>query len=88
MTQKPESPKPNVIQPSNRAWRQRKMIKPREFRPFGKHDVTWGKKRLNTDHITCHKCEVPWKEGEPVHKQRHFFYHMICWLQAYLDVED
>ena len=59
-----------------------------EFRLFGKGDVTWSKKRLNTYHVTCHKCQATLKLGDPVHKQRRFYYHVACWLKAYLDVKD
>jgi len=59
-----------------------------EFKPFGKADVTWSKKRLNTDVLTCHKCGVQLKEGDSVHRQRLNFYCASCWRKAYLDAED
>lgn len=56
----------------------------REFRPFGKGDVSWSKKRLNTDHVTCLKCEARLQEGMLVHKQRRHYYCQDCWKRAYL----
>ena len=60
----------------------------REFRLFGKGDVTWSKKRLNTDVVTCAKCGTELREGDSTHKQRRHYYHAACWLKAYLDTVD